>query len=98
MPATIGRSSRRRWRSCGNTDTAGSRSTASPPTPAVARPPATGRGLAHPDSDFALVYDLLVGPRCMRAVVWGEQLAPDAADRTADVILTAFAPTATPGS
>lgn len=56
------------------------------------------RGELDPDVDFAFVYDLLVGPLFMRAVVWGEQLAPDAADRTADVILTAFAPTATPDS
>jgi AcrR family transcriptional regulator len=56
------------------------------------------RGELDPDIDFALAYDLLVGALFMRAVVWGEQLAPDAAERTADVILTAFAPTATPGS
>ena len=56
------------------------------------------RGERDPDVDFAYVYDLLVGPLFMRAVVWGEQLAADAADRTADVILTAFAPTATPDS
>jgi AcrR family transcriptional regulator len=42
--------------------------------------------------DFAFVYDLLVGPLFMRAVVWGEALAPEAAEKTADVILTAFAP------
>ena len=56
------------------------------------------RGELDPDVDFAFVYDLLVGPLFMRAVVWGEQLAPGAADMTADVILTAFAPAATPGS
>jgi AcrR family transcriptional regulator len=56
------------------------------------------RGELDPDVDFAFVYDLLVGPLFMRAVVWGEQLAPDAAEITADVILTAFAPTATPGN
>lgn len=41
--------------------------------------------------DFAFVYDLLVGPLFMRAVVWGQPLAPDAAEKTADVILAAFA-------
>jgi AcrR family transcriptional regulator len=51
------------------------------------------RGELAPDVDFAFVYDLLVGPLFMRAVVWGEQLAADAAEITADVILTAFAPT-----
>jgi hypothetical protein len=28
----------------------------------------------------------------MRAVIWGEPLAPDAAEETTDVILAAFAP------
>jgi len=50
------------------------------------------RGELDPDVDFAFIYDLLVGPLFMRAVVWGEQLAPDAATMTADVILTAFTP------
>ena len=50
------------------------------------------RGELNADVDFAFVYDLLVGPLFMRAVVWGEQLAPDAAEKTADVILRAFAP------
>jgi AcrR family transcriptional regulator len=45
------------------------------------------------DVDFAFLYDLLVGPLFMRAVVWGQRLAPDAAEKTADVILAAFAPT-----
>ena len=49
------------------------------------------RGELHADVDFAFVYDLLVGPLFMRAVVWGEPLAPDAAEKTADVILAAFA-------
>ena len=43
------------------------------------------------DVDFAFVYDLLVGPLFMRAVVWGQPLAPDAAEKTVDVILAAFA-------
>ena len=48
------------------------------------------RGELHADVDFAFVYDLLVGPLFMRAVVWGEPLARDAAEKTADVILAAF--------
>lgn len=50
------------------------------------------RGELRADVDFAFVYDLLVGPLFMRTVVWGEPLAPGAAEATADVILTAFAP------
>jgi AcrR family transcriptional regulator len=50
------------------------------------------RGELDANVDFAFVYDLLVGPLFMRAVVWGEPLAPEAAEKTADVILTAFAP------
>ena len=48
------------------------------------------RGELDADVDFAFVYDLLVGPLFMRAVVWGEPLAPDAAEKTADVVLAAF--------
>ncbi len=51
------------------------------------------RGELDADVDFAFVYDLLVGPLFMRAVVWGQPLAPDAAEKTADVILAAFAAT-----
>ena len=50
------------------------------------------RGELDRDVDFAFVYDLLVGPLFMRAVVWGEPLAADAAEKTTDVILAAFAP------
>jgi AcrR family transcriptional regulator len=50
------------------------------------------RGELDPDADFAFIYDLLVGPLFMRAVVWGEPLAQDAAEKTTDVILTTFAP------
>ena len=50
------------------------------------------RGELAADVDLAFVYDLLVGPLFMRAVVWGEALTADAAEKTADVILTAFAP------
>ncbi len=48
------------------------------------------RGELDADADFAFIYDLLVGPLFMRAVVWGQPLAPDAAEKTTDVILTAF--------
>jgi AcrR family transcriptional regulator len=51
------------------------------------------RGELDRDVDFAFVYDLLVGPLFMRAVVWGQPLAPDAAERTTDVVLAAFATT-----
>ena len=50
------------------------------------------RGELDADVDFAFVYDLLVGPLFMRAVVWGQPLEPDAAEKTADVVLTTFAP------
>jgi AcrR family transcriptional regulator len=52
------------------------------------------RGELAADVDLAFIYDLLVGPLFMRAVVWGRPLPPDAAEQTADVILTAFAPNA----
>jgi len=51
------------------------------------------RGELKADADFAFIYDLLVGPLFMRAMVWGEQLEPDAAEATVDAILAAFAPT-----
>ena len=50
------------------------------------------RGELAADADFAFVYDLMVGPLFMRAVVWGQPLEPDAAEKTTDTILTAFAP------
>lgn len=50
------------------------------------------RGELDSDADFAFVYDLLVGPLFMRAVVWGQPLAADAAEKTAEVIVAAFAP------
>ena len=50
------------------------------------------RGELDPGVDLAFIYDLLVGPLFMRAVVWGQPLARDAAEKTADVILAAFAP------
>jgi AcrR family transcriptional regulator len=50
------------------------------------------RGELAADADFSFVYDLLVGPLFMRAVVWGQALEPGAAEQTTDTILTAFAP------
>ena len=50
------------------------------------------RGELAADVDFAFIYDLLVGPLFMRAVVWGQPLPRDAAEKTTDVILKAFAP------
>jgi AcrR family transcriptional regulator len=48
------------------------------------------RGELEPDADLAFVYDLLIGPLFMRAVVWGQRLSPDAAEATTDVVLAAF--------
>ena len=48
------------------------------------------RGELEPDTDFAFVYDLLMGPLFMRAVVWGQPLEPEAAERTVDVVLAAY--------
>lgn len=53
---------------------------------------AVDRGELAPDADFSFVHDLLVGPLFMRAVVWGEPLADNMAEKTADVILAAFPP------
>jgi AcrR family transcriptional regulator len=56
------------------------------------------RGELDPDADLAFVYDLLVGPLFMRAVVWGQPLAPDAAEQTADVVIAAFPVTTSRGT
>ena len=48
------------------------------------------RGELRPDTDFAFVYDLLIGPLFMRAVVWGQTLSRDAAEQTADAVLATF--------
>ena len=56
------------------------------------------RGELCADTDFAFVYDLLVGPLFMRAVVWGQPLPEDAAEKTADVVVAAFAPKPKPAS
>ena len=51
---------------------------------------AVERGELDADVDLAFVYDLLVGPLFMRAVVWGQPLAPDAAEQTVNVVLAAY--------
>jgi AcrR family transcriptional regulator len=48
------------------------------------------RGELVADVDFAFVYDLLMGPLFMRAVVWGQSLAPDAAEQTVDAVLAVY--------
>ena len=48
------------------------------------------RGELVADSDFAFIYDVLMGPLFMRAIVWGHPLPPDAAERTVDVVLAMF--------
>ncbi len=48
------------------------------------------RGELRSDVDFALVYDLLIGPLFMRSVVRGEALGPELAEQTVDVALAAF--------
>lgn len=48
------------------------------------------RGELAPETDFAFVYDLLMGPLFMRAVVWGQPLERDAAERTVDIVLAAY--------
>jgi AcrR family transcriptional regulator len=48
------------------------------------------RGELAPDTDFAFVSDLLMGPLFMRAVVWGQPLERDAAEKTVDVVLAAY--------
>jgi AcrR family transcriptional regulator len=55
------------------------------------------RGELVPDTDFAFVYDLLMGPLFMRAVVWGQPLEPGAAERTVDVVLAAYGTKHVPG-
>src|SRR5689334_13003240 len=48
------------------------------------------RGELDPDTDFAFVYDLLIGPLFMRAVVWGQTLTRDAAEQTTEAVLATF--------
>jgi AcrR family transcriptional regulator len=48
------------------------------------------RGELTPAVDFAFVYDLLMGPLFMRAVVWGQRLGREAAADTTDVVLARY--------
>jgi AcrR family transcriptional regulator len=48
------------------------------------------RGELRPDTDFAFVYDLMLGPLFMRSVVRGEPLGRDMAQQTVDLVLSAF--------
>ena len=48
------------------------------------------RGELRPDADFALIYDLLLGPLFMRSIVRGEPLGPTVAEQTVDFVLAAF--------
>jgi AcrR family transcriptional regulator len=54
------------------------------------------RGELRPDADFAVIYDLLLGPLFVRSVVRGELLGPDLAAQTVDVVLAAFGTAGTP--
>jgi AcrR family transcriptional regulator len=47
------------------------------------------RGELPPGIDHAFISDLLTGPLFYRALVRGEHLEPEAADRTVDVVLAA---------
>jgi AcrR family transcriptional regulator len=51
---------------------------------------AVDRGELDADVDFPFVYDLLVGPLFMRAVVWGQTLTPEAVEQSVDVVLAAY--------
>jgi AcrR family transcriptional regulator len=48
------------------------------------------RGELHPNADFTLIYDLLLGPLFMRSVVRGEPLGPNLAEQTVDLVLSVF--------
>ena len=48
------------------------------------------RGELDPTTDFAFVYELLIGPLFQRAVVWGQPLPPELAEQTVDVVLARF--------
>jgi AcrR family transcriptional regulator len=48
------------------------------------------RGELVRDADLVFIYELLIGPLFMRAVVWGQRLAPGLAETTTDVVLAAF--------
>ena len=48
------------------------------------------RGELRSDIDHAFISDLLTGPLFYRVLVRGQQLEPDIAERTVDVVLAAF--------
>ena len=48
------------------------------------------RGELRPDADFALIYDLLLGPLFMRSVVRGEPLGRKMAEQTVDLVLSVY--------
>ena len=48
------------------------------------------RGELEADIDFAFISDLLTGPLFYRVLVRGEYLEPNDAQRTVDVVLSAF--------
>jgi len=48
------------------------------------------RGDLDRDADLAFIYELLIGPLFMRAVVWGQRLSRAAAETTTDVVLAAY--------
>jgi AcrR family transcriptional regulator len=48
------------------------------------------RGELRPDTDFSLIYDMLLGPLFVRSVVRGEPLGPDLAEQTVNAVLAAF--------
>ena len=48
------------------------------------------RGELDRDADLAFIYELLIGPLFMRAVVWGQRISRSAAESTTDVVLAAY--------
>ncbi len=54
------------------------------------------RGELHPDIDRAFISDLLTGPLFYRVLVRREQLEPEVAERTVDVVIAAFGAKETP--
>lgn len=48
------------------------------------------RGELRADADQSLIYDLLIGPLFLRAVVRGEPLGPEIAEQIVDLVLAVF--------
>ena len=48
------------------------------------------RGELDRKADLAFIYELLIGPLFMRAVVWGQRISRSAAEATTDVVLAAY--------